>query len=162
MRDKPLLFIDIDGVISLWGFGEDTRPAGRWAVVDGFPHYLSSRAAEHLHALQALYELVWCSGWEERADEHLPHLLGLPAGLPHLSFDGRSRAEVSAHGHWKLPAVEAHAGERPLGWIDDSLDDACRAWADARSAPTLLVATDPAVGLDDTAAAALRTFAETF
>jgi hypothetical protein len=159
MSAKPLLFCDIDGVISLWGFGEDTRPPGAYASVDGIPHFLSTRAADHLLDLAAHFDLVWCSGWEDRADEHLPGLLGVPKGLPHLTFDGRSRAQVSARAHWKLEAIDEHAGDRPLAWIDDAFNDACRAWAQARSAPTLLVATDPSTGLDDEAAAALRAFA---
>jgi hypothetical protein len=53
--------------------------------------------------------------------------------------------------HWKLAAIEEHAGTRPAAWIDDSLDEQCRAWARARAkrAPTLLVETDPAAGLTD-------------
>jgi len=159
MQGKPVLFCDIDGVISLWGFGEYTRPAGVYAAVDGIPHFLSTRAAEHLLDLRSDFELVWCSGWEEKADEHLPALLGLPRGLAHLSFDGRSRADVSARAHWKLAAIEEHAGDRPLAWVDDAFTDACHAWAAARAAPTLLVGTEPAVGLADEHVAALRAFA---
>jgi hypothetical protein len=155
-----VLFCDIDGVISLWGFGEYTRPPGVYASVDGIPHFLSTRAAEHLLDLRSDFELVWCSGWEEKADEHLPALLGVPSGLAHLSFEGRSRAEVSARAHWKLAAIEAHAGDRPLAWVDDAFNDACHAWAAQRAAPTLLVATVPAVGLDDEHVAALRAFAQ--
>jgi hypothetical protein len=161
MSEKPLLFCDIDGVISLWGFGEDNRPAGVYASVDGLPHFLSTRAAEHLLELASEFDAVWCSGWEDRADEHLPGLLGVPRGLPHLSFEGHSRAEVSARAHWKLDAIDRHAGDRPLAWVDDAFNDACHAWAQARSAPTLLVATDPSIGLDDAAAAALHAFART-
>jgi HAD domain in Swiss Army Knife RNA repair proteins len=156
---KPLLFCDIDGVISLWGFAPDTRPAGVWTSVDGIPHFLSTRAAEHLLALRHLFDLVWCSGWEEKADEYLPRALGLPRALPHLRFDGRSRREVSAHAHWKLEAIEAYAADRPLAWIDDAFNDACRAWAAERTAPTLLVSTDPAEGLVDVHARRLRVFA---
>ncbi|MDX6716063.1 MAG: hypothetical protein QOH30_2621 [Baekduia sp.] len=159
MRDKPLLFCDIDGVISLWGFPVDTRPPGVYAVVDGIPHLLSTRAAEHLLAVSAHFDLVWCSGWEEKADEHLPRLLGVPSALPHLAFDGRSRAEVSARAHWKLAAIEEHAGDRPLAWIDDAFNEACHEWARDRPSPTLLVATDPAVGLAGDHVAALRAFA---
>jgi len=159
MSAKPLLFCDIDGVISLWGFGEDSRPPGTYASVDGIPHFLSTRAAEHLLDLVSDFELVWCSGWEDKADEHLPGLLGVPSGRPHLSFDAHTRAEVSARAHWKLEAIEEHARDRPLAWIDDAFNDACHAWAAARAAPTLLVATDPATGLDDEAAAALQAFA---
>lgn len=141
--DKPVLLVDIDGVISLWGFGSDERPAGTWHSVEGIPHFLSSTAAGHLHALAEWFDPIWCSGWEERAGEHLPGLLGVPA-LPHLSFD---RNPGRAHAHWKLAAIEQHAGDRPLAWIDDALDERCERWAAERAAPTLLVRTDPAVGL---------------
>jgi hypothetical protein len=160
MRVKPVLFCDIDGVISLWGFGEYTRPPGAFAVIDGIPHFLSTRAAEHLLDLRSSFDLVWCSGWEDKADEYLPGLLGVPSGLPHLAFDGRSPAEVSARAHWKLAAIEEFAGDRPLAWVDDAFNDACHAWAAQRAAPTLLVATEPATGLEDAHAARLRAWAE--
>ena len=145
MQDKPLLFVDIDGVISLWGFDSNARPAGAFHNVDGVIHFLSSDAGIHLLTLAERFDLVWCSGWEEKAEEHLPHALALPGGLPFLTF---ARNPGRANGHWKLAAIETYAGpRRPLAWIDDAHDEACRAWAAARDAPTLLVATTPAVGL---------------
>jgi hypothetical protein len=135
--------VDIDGVISLFGFDRDARPAGGFHAIDGIPHFLSSKAAEHLLALAHAFELVWASGWEEKANEYLPHLLGLPA-LPHLSFE---RSVGRANAHWKLDAIDTYAGGRPLAWIDDAFNDACHAWAGARAAPTLLVETLPASGL---------------
>ena len=145
LRDKPVLFVDIDGVISLWGFPSNDRPDGAFHNVDGVMHFLSSEAGNHLLHLHRCFELVWCSGWEEKADEHLPYALCLPRGLPFLSFE---RNPGRGHGHWKLAAIDAYAGpERPLAWIDDAHDAACRAWAAARPAPTLLVATTPAAGL---------------
>ena len=107
MQDKPLLFVDIDGVISLWGFDSNARPAGAFHNVDGVMHFLSSDAGIHLLALRERFELVWCSGWEEKADEHLPHALALPRGLPFLSFE---RNPGRANGHWKLAAIDAYAG----------------------------------------------------
>ena len=96
---KPVLLVDIDGVLSLWGFDLDKRPDGTWHQVEGIAHFLSSTAVEHLHDLAESFDLVWCSGWEEKADEYLPHTLGLPAGRPHLVFGppvhGKGR-------HWKL------------------------------------------------------------
>ena len=35
MWPKPLLLVDVDGVISLYGFPPDQRPNGRFALVDG-------------------------------------------------------------------------------------------------------------------------------
>ncbi|WP_445148883.1 hypothetical protein [Baekduia sp. Peel2402] len=160
MQAKPLLLVDIDGVISLWGFPMDMRPPGAFAVIDGIPHFLSTRAAEHLLALQGAFELAWCSGWEEKADEHLPHLLGVPRGLPHLTFE-RSRADVSARAHWKLAAIDAFAGpDRALAWIDDAFNDACHVWAAERGAPTLLVETEPRDGLREDHAATLAAWAK--
>jgi hypothetical protein len=156
-REKPLLMVDIDGVISLFGFagqapwgphsGDSKQPTtldGSFHTVDGIPHFLSCTAASHLLALTANFDLVWASGWEEKAEEYLPRLLGLPAGLPFLRFE---RSPGRANAHWKLAAIEEHAGSRALAWIDDAFNDACHAWADARPAPTLLVQTAPERGL---------------
>jgi len=140
--------VDIDGVISLFGAPAHTDPdrsrAGSLHSIDGMPHFLSSSAAAHLLALAEVYDLVWASGWEERANEHLPRLLGLPPALPFLRFE---RAVGRSHAHWKLDAIERYAQARPLAWIDDSFNDACHDWARARAVPTLLVRTDPAHGL---------------
>ncbi|MEA2214142.1 MAG: hypothetical protein QOF83_4090 [Solirubrobacteraceae bacterium] len=142
---QPLLLVDIDGVISLFGFDPADPPAGRFITVDGIIHFLSRESGTRLLELAEQFELVWCSGWEEKADEHLPFALGLPAGLPHLQF--APAAEASGR-HWKLDAIDRYAGpDRPLAWVDDAHDATCARWAADRPAPTLLVATDPATGL---------------
>ncbi len=152
---KPLLFVDVDGVISLFGFEAGRRPAGTWLNVEGIQHLISASAGEHLLGLSEHFELVWCTGWEERANEHLVRALALPAPLPCLTF----ASAPATTAHWKLDALDAHAGVRPLAWIDDAFDDACRAWAAARAAPTLLVATTPAEGLSARQVAELEGFA---
>ncbi len=158
---RPLLLVDIDGVISLFGFERGAHPGahpeGSFHSIDGIPHFLSAEAAEHLLALAPTFELAWASGWEEKANEYLPHLLGLPR-LPHLSFE-RSVGQTNAH--WKLDAIDAHAGLRALAWIDDAFNDACHAWARARAAPTLLVETAPASGLTRREAQTLERWAQT-
>jgi HAD domain in Swiss Army Knife RNA repair proteins len=155
---RPMLLIDVDGVLSLFGFDHVDPPPGFPAAVEGSPHWLGSDVGPRLVRLSRTFECVWCTGWEERAEEHLPRLLGLPGGWPHVAFDAISRDW--RHGHWKLAAIDAHAGrERPLAWVDDALDEACEAWARERPAPTLLVRTDPAVGLTDAHVSALETWA---
>jgi hypothetical protein len=122
-------------------------------IVDGIPHFLSAAAGGLLRGLVGEFELVWCSGWEEKANDYLPRALGLPGPLPFLTFERPA-------GHWKLPAIDAYAGpSRPLAWIDDDLDERCTAWAAARSGPTLLIPTAPAVGLTAAHAATLRAWA---
>jgi Swiss Army Knife RNA repair-like protein len=153
MRTKPLLMVDIDGVISLFGFPAGTSTghrsiAGSFHSIEGTPHFLSSTAAAHLLALSELFQLVWASGWEEKANEHLPHLLGLPAALPFLRFARMAGSPPArANAHWKLEAIDTYAEGRPLAWIDDALNPACHEWAVQRRAPTLLVQTAPERGL---------------
>jgi hypothetical protein len=154
-RERPLLLVDIDGVISLFGFERGSQPPGSFHWIDGMPHFLSSTAAEHLQQLEDDFELVWASGWEERANEYLPHLLGVRE-LPHLRFE---RAVGRANAHWKLDAIDAHAGERALAWVDDAFNDACHQWAQARTARTLLVATEPATGITPREVELLRRWA---
>jgi hypothetical protein len=119
--NQPLLLVDVDGVLSLFGFEGSTPPPGKGALIDGVPHLLSQHAADALNGLAAAFECVWCTGWEERADEHLPHLLGVPSGWRHLVFDEATGPGTSSPGHWKLDAIDAYAGtDRPLAWIDDA------------------------------------------
>ena len=155
---KPLLLLDVDGVISLFGFDPGRVPEGRFLLVDGIVHLISATAGDHLRALGQRFEPVWCTGWEEKANEYLVHALDLPAPLPTLTFDHEVRL-VGAH--WKLGAVGRYTGpERPVAWVDDALDDDCRAWAEARPGATLLVDTDPAVGLTERKVEALMEWAE--
>jgi hypothetical protein len=145
---RPILFVDVDGVISLFGFTPEVRELpGPLHWIDGVAHCIPQSVGPRLVQLAEDFELVWATGWEERANEHLPYLLGLPfRDLPCLLFDGRA---VFGSAHWKLDAIDEYAGERPAAWIDDNIDDACREWAEGRDAPTLIVQTRPAVGLTD-------------
>ena len=153
--DKPLLFVDVDGVISLFGFREgyglapgdapfSQCPPGALHSINGVMHYISSDCGSYLGRLSERYEVVWATGWEEAANDYLPHLLGLPGRLPFLTFDGRVAAGSA---HWKVDAIAEYAGPRPLAWIDDNIDHTCRAWAERRAAPTLNIETLRHVGM---------------
>jgi hypothetical protein len=155
---KPLLFLDVDGVISLFGFREGyglaagnepfaNCPPGRLHSINGVMHYISGACGGYLRELGARYELVWATGWEETANDYLPHLLELPGHLPYLTFDGRVAAGSA---HWKIDAIAEHAGDhRPFAWIDDNIDHTCHAWALQRPAPTLIIETVRHEGMTD-------------
>jgi hypothetical protein len=154
-QTKPILFVDVDGVISLFGFpqgyglaaGEapfEHAPPGRLHNVNGVVHYISSESGSRLRRLAARFDLVWATGWEETANEHLPALLELPGELPYLSFDGRVQAGPA---HWKIEAIGEYAGARPFAWIDDRIDPTCHDWAGEHPAPTLLIETTSAFGM---------------
>ena len=175
-RPKPLLMVDIDGVVSLFGASAASAPppltplttgspgeaggtAGSFHSIDGIPHFLSSTAAAHLLELASAFDLVWASGWEEKANEYLPQLLGLDGPLPFIRFSAGAGAGRTTHAHWKLAAIDLYAGLRPLAWIDDAFNAACHAWARAREAPTLLVSTAPEYGLTSQEAQVLLAWA---
>ncbi len=148
MSQRPLLAVDVDGVISLFGFDEPPdRSVASFELIDGMVHCISRAAGERLHRLSDLFDLVWATGWEDRANEHLPYLLDLPFDeLPYLTFDGRA---VFGSAHWKVDAIADYAGDRPAAWVDDNLSEECHVWAKLRSPPTLLLETDPSIGLTD-------------
>lgn len=144
---RPILAVDVDGVISLFGFDEELIDApGELKLIDGMLHCISVAAGERLRRLGEHYDLVWATGWEERANDHLPPLLGLSDDLPVLTFGGRARFGSA---HWKVDALDDYGGARPLAWIDDNIDETCERWAASRKAPTLLVPTESDRGLEE-------------
>lgn len=146
-RTRPILFVDVDGVISLFGFPHGGPPPGRFHFVDGIAHCIGTECGGRLERLKDRFELVWATGWEEKANEYLPTLLELPdLDLPVLTFDGRA---TCGSAHWKLEAIDEYAGDRPAAWIDDNLDERCERWASERPAPTLLISTETAEGISD-------------
>jgi hypothetical protein len=154
---KPVLAVDVDGVISLFGFdGPLGEVGGRFHLIDGIAHCISDVAGTQLLRLADVYELIWATGWEDRANDHLPLILGLPGELPCLHFDGRARFGTA---HWKLEALDEYSGDRPLAWVDDSLDESCHAWAAQRAAPTLLVPTESHIGITEAQTEALLSWA---
>lgn len=154
----PILFVDVDGVISLFGFPSNRRPPGKFHWVDGIAHCIGTHCGERLRRLEKRFELVWATGWEEKANEYLPFLLGMARrDYPVLTFDGRA---IFGSAHWKLDAIDEYARGKPAAWIDDSLDRTCRAWAEQRPEPTLLVETEPPVGITDEHVEALLGWAD--
>ena len=154
-RDKraqlvPILFVDVDGVLSLFGFTPDiSELPGPLHWIDGIAHCIPPSVGPRLERLADDFELVWATGWEEKANEHLPHPAE-PArsrACRSCTFDGRA---VFGSAHWKLDAIDEYAGDRPAAWIDDNLDENCQAWADVAGAPDAARRDRlPAVGLTD-------------
>jgi hypothetical protein len=149
---RPILAVDVDGVISLFGFDDPPPPAeANYQLVDGMLHCISLRAGERLRRLAGHFDLVWATGWEEKANFYLPTVLGI-AELPHLTFDGTARFGSA---HWKLGPLDEYGQGRAMAWIDDNFDESCYRWAREREQPTLLVPTDPAQGLQEAETEAL-------
>jgi hypothetical protein len=119
------------------------------------PHLISLPTGDRLQRLGEHFELVWATGWEDKANFYLPSLLGLPE-LPYVSFDVAARPGGA---HWKLGPLDEYATGRPLAWIDDNFDPSCFEWAERREQPTLLVPTETHLGLEEAHVAALEAWA---
>src|ERR1700679_260144 len=153
---RPILAVDVDGVISIFGFEEP--PPGdeaRFELIDGMVHCISLLAGKRLLRLAEDYELVWATGWEDRANDYLPNILGVPE-LPHLTFDGAARFGSA---HWKLCPLDEYCEGRAMAWVDDNFDESCYEWARARPEPTLLVPTEAHLGLEEAQTEALTAWA---
>jgi len=114
------------------------------------------------HALSGIHldiprgEYVTIAGPSGCGKSTLLNILGLPGELPFLTFGGKARFGTA---HWKLDPIAEYAGDRPLAWIDDCLDESCHAWAAQREAPTLLVSVEPDHGLGEEQVDALISWA---
>lgn len=142
--DKPLLLLDIDGVLNPLckhcPEGYETRPY----VLDGraFELLLNPAHGPWLGELAEAFELHWATSWEDSANEAVAPLLGLPR-LPYVTFPDPSSANLT----WKLPTISQYVGDRPCAWVDDDIHRDALLWAQLRPS-TLIVTTNPGIGLE--------------
>ncbi|MFJ4675087.1 MULTISPECIES: HAD domain-containing protein [unclassified Kitasatospora] len=147
---KPLLYLDVDGVLNpVFPSPDDDFDAH---TLLGYSVLLSPRHGDWLRELADRYELVWATTWEERANEHIAPLLGLPE-LPVVVFSGY----VPQPGDPRVPLMELfsaakwapilrHAQGRPFAWVDDCIPPRLVRRSVLR-ADRLLLPVDPAQGL---------------
>lgn len=151
LATKPLLLLDIDGVLSPFGGG---LPPGFIHETIGSDEVIwSKQHRDWLFQLSQDFELVWATTWEHSANESMSPILEL-GQLAVIEFD-RGTGDT-----WKLPSVQGFIGNRPAAWIDDDLYLDAHKWADHRDAPTLLIRTSSSVGLTKEHVDQLKTFAE--
>ena len=103
--DKPLLLVDVDGVLNVFGFSwegyeepdselEKVFEAMGWTI--RFP----TGTAQRMARLNEAFDCVWATTWEERANDLIAPHLGVGADWPVIKFKGWAR-----HPTWKLPDV---------------------------------------------------------
>jgi hypothetical protein len=133
---RPILAVDVDGVLNAMSRG--APPEGwRDGRALGFRiRYNPGHGAKLLAVAEETgAELVWCTTWEELANEHIAPLVGLPE-LPWVPMEPGRDAVVSASpdsgqragthyhslGDTKAAAMCAYASDRPFCWLDDEPD----------------------------------------
>lgn len=180
---KPLLLVDVDGVLCPFGRcavhsfdGHTTNNPKVLQVLreaeypgytfhEGAQVHYSEANIERLARLGKSFELVWCTGWEEKANEIIGPLHKL-AKLPVVRIFG-SLGPYLATGpyvHWKKNAIEEFVGDRAYAFIDDDITADGIIYANNRwskqGIPTLWMRIEPTDGLQEYHLEGLEAFAE--
>ncbi|MEU6233114.1 HAD domain-containing protein [Kitasatospora sp. NPDC047058] len=120
---KPLLFLDVDGVLN--PVCPDPDAGFDSHTLLGYTVLLSARHGTWLRELAGTYELVWATTWEEQANAHIAPAIGLPE-LPVVRFTGY----VPQPDDPRIPLMQLfsarkwapllrYAAGRPFAWVDD-------------------------------------------
>ncbi len=114
---RPLLLVDIDGVLAPWGFerGPDGFCEYELFPEDDEPIRLASVHGEWPRELHAFFDLVWASAWGFQAHALLGPILGMEefpyVPMPEIPFPPAD----------KVPAIAAYVGKRAAAWLDDAM-----------------------------------------
>lgn len=147
MDTKPLLVIDVDGVLNRLGArlpGQDHLQRHSIAPSNSdfaYTLHLDRADGARLLAMTDEFDLAWGTTWEDDANLLIAPHVGLPCTLPvaHTKLSEGSKA----------PGVARLADGRPFVWLDDNLDEFDRAQLADYPAPWAIVDIDPQAGLTD-------------
>lgn len=139
---RPLLLLDIDGVLN--PYGTPDPPAGfteHHLFPDEEPVRVNPTHGIWITTASDVLDIAWASSWNDDANRLLAPLLNIAplpvVTMPPPPFDPSQ----------KVPLIATYARERPTAWIDDVHPPHAHKWAANRAVPTLLVTADPAIGL---------------
>jgi hypothetical protein len=154
--ERPLLFLEVDGVLFLSPLAP-SPPPGRVHFLDGGELYVPDRVTELLHHLETRFDLVWATGAGHFANRSLRRLFGLRGEMPAIELRGRGRFRPADA---KVHPIEEQAGERPSAWVAELFTPSAHRWANRRRAPTLLLEVEHGAGLSEDHVATLMDWAD--
>jgi hypothetical protein len=150
--EKPLLCLDVDGVLNVINRSQNRKTYDIFRSDSGFWIRFRRELPGWLDRLVDHFDLVWCTMWDHNANTELADRLDLP-WLPYIPcWDGQDTvAEWDGMlVHTKVPCIDKYVQDMPFAWVDDSFVKGDFTWADWRDnnlAPTKLFQIDPRMGL---------------
>jgi hypothetical protein len=137
-NDRPLLFLDVDGVLNCPGPRQDEH---EFVKLGGLPVFIPKGTKERVHRLLEVYDPVWCTAWLGSAHSAWRHVLELD-GLPWPYVNYRQ---------YKIIDLLKMAGDRLWAYVDDDVfgyELKGLGWTEDMVSG-LLIQPDPYVGLTD-------------
>lgn len=159
---KPLLFVDVDGVLNPYAANPLRRPIGyathrmnpldqhgaTWVSQYGKPLRVWLNPSHGSYLLALPYELVWATTWAAEANIWIAPHVGLPE-LPVVDWP-EVHAVRDDGTYFKTHDLVRYAAGRPFAWVDDEIGPADREYVTRHHAgAALLHHVNPRLGLLD-------------
>lgn len=154
--DRPLLLLDVDGVFNVINDSQNTKRYDIFMAMDLYKIRLAKVLAGYMEELVEHFIPVWCTTWDEDANEYfaerlrMPYLPVIPTREARSSELTHAELDPIANVHWKTPAIVKYIKTRPYAWVDDELGQGDQDYAAMRTAlvaPTLMMKTREREGL---------------
>lgn len=108
MTPRPLLFLDVDGVLNCIGKRQDEHER---VTLDAMVCYVPHGTRERVQRLLAAFDPVWCTAWLGSAHHAWRDYLGLdPMPWPYVNYT-----------QYKLTELIRMAGSRRWAYVDDDV-----------------------------------------
>ena len=117
---RPLVLLDVDGVINDLRRGIARPWKTDYYDALGYTISVPEYMPDLLQRVHRNADIVWCTTWEERANDYISPLVGLPDDLPYvrLTWDPYAITNAKSLNAYRAAAPYLWAGAS-VYWVED-------------------------------------------